>query len=116
QVDLLKSIALRQNVYIPYRRELYDVRHSSDWISWISTEEFEAVDAKIEFDKTFELVEFSKNRMAEAIRLSGRDFSKSQFLLGTSNPEQKDFLEIPISNLFFKTSADLFSESFAAIE
>lgn len=116
QVDLLKSIALRQKVSIPYRRELYDVRHSSDWISWLSTEEFEAIDNGIVFDKSFDLIEFSKNRMAEAIRLSLRDFSTTQFLLGTSNPEQKDYLEIPVSNHFFKTSADLFGESFATIE
>lgn len=116
QVDLLKAIALRQKVFIPYRHELFSLRHASDWISWISTEEQQDDVSPQEFDKTFDLIEFSKNRLAEAIKLSKKDFSQTQFLLGTSTPEQKDFLEIPVANHFFKTLADLFSESFSAIE
>lgn len=116
QVDLLKAIALRQKVFIPYRRELYTLRHASDWISWLSTEEVEERVETEEFNKTFDLIEFSKNRLAETVKLSKRDFTTTQFLLGTSNPEQKDFLEIPVANHFFKTSADLFTESFSAIE
>lgn len=113
QIDLLKSLAIRQEVIIPYRKSLYQKRYQTDWISWILTDELDN-ETEGEFEHNFNTVRFPKNRMAET--LTKLDAEDIDILLGTSRPTLRDYLEIPIAGLFFKTPLDLLSDLFTKFE
>ncbi len=115
QIDLLKAIAIRQEVIVPYRQQLYSSRHHSDWISWLGTD---AENSELEVTEGSEirarLYSFSKNRLAEYVARQVDD--EVEVVLGAPRASIRDFLEIPIDGLFFKTPVDLLSESFSKIE
>lgn len=115
QIDLLKAVALRHETIVPYRSTLFAARHSSDWISWLSTEE-EQVELVGEEEnlKEIPIHYFSKNRMAECLEKEVE--SDVEVLLGCSRPLLRDFLEIPLDAMFFKTPVDLLSEAFSLFE
>lgn len=113
QVDLLKSIAIRQEVIIPYRRSLYQKRYQTDWISWISTDEL-VVEDEMEFSLVLKTIRFPKNRMAES--LSKIKLQNVDVVLGTARPALRDFLEIPFDGMYFKTPIDLLGDLFTKFE
>lgn len=113
QIDLLKSLAIRQEVIIPYRKSLYQKRYQTDWISWILTDELENI-TEDEFEQEFKTIRFPKNRMAETLNKLKTD--NVDILLGTSRPALRDYLEIPIDGLFFKTPLDLLADLFTNFE
>ncbi len=113
QIDLLKSLAIRQEVIIPYRKSLYQKRYQTDWISWIHTDEIDNV-SESEFDLNLKTVRFPKNRMAET--LTKLEVENGDILLGTSRPSLRDYLEVPIDGLFFKTPLDLLGDLFTNFE
>ncbi len=115
QIDLIKSIAIRQEVIIPYRASLYRNRYQTDWISWISTEEDDQVENVVdEIGLTIPTVKFPKNRMAEALNHFG--YKAADIILGATRPILRDYLEIPIEGMYFKTSMDLLSDNFSKFE
>lgn len=116
QVDLLKAMALREKVIVPYREELFNLRHSSDWISWLTTEEMETKVNPPLPQMNFDLYSFAKNRMSETLKVLIEGQDDVQILLGASDPELADYLEIPSQKFFFKAKLDLVSDSFSKVE
>jgi CRISPR/Cas system-associated exonuclease Cas4 (RecB family) len=118
QVDMLKALALRHEVIVPYRNILYQARQQSDWISWIGTEEIVQTDGddieNMPLKKAYDVYYFPKNRLAENLKKTVA--LPADFILGVSKPVLRDYLEIPFGGLFFKSSLDLLEESFLEIE
>ena len=113
QIDLLKSLSIRQEVVIPYRKSLYQKRYQTDWISWILTDELDDAE-DVDFDISLKTIRFPKNRMAES--LFKLEASGVDILLGTTRPALRDYLEVPIEGLFFKTPIDLLGDLFTKFE
>ena len=117
QVDLLKAISIRQEVIVPYRSKLYENRHQTDWISWLSTLEMEEISVDHSQESvTAKLYAFSKNRLAEFVAREMSSEEQIEVVLGAPRASMRDFLEIPLEGMFFKTPIDLLSEAFSQIE
>ncbi len=114
QLDMLKAMSLRHEVITPYRASLYEARYSSDWISWLTTEQEQLPPLKERAPKKYPLYLFAKNRLAETLKKL--EFSRGDVLLGTTRPLLRDYLEIPLAHMFFKSPVDLLGESFGFLE
>lgn len=115
QIDLLKAMAIRHEVLVPYQHDLYLKRFQSDWISWLDTvaPESEASASERQLGP-FKVHSFAKNRLAEVLKDQLK--SSHDVVLGTSNALWRDYLEIPLAGMFYKNSVDLLDESFGQLE
>ncbi len=101
QIDLIKSLAIRYRVLIPFPASLKESIKRSDWISWI-------LDHKVE-EKVLPLVE--KNPQAEWLTINSREISRklkekctagTQVILGLSKLSSHHIDIVPFTDVNFK--------------
>ncbi|MBP9674559.1 MAG: PD-(D/E)XK nuclease family protein [Bacteriovoracaceae bacterium] len=112
QVDLLKSLALRTQVYVPLPESVYVKSVSSDWISWLTLKK-EQVNLTVLEKETLQVVSFSHGQLPSTIeRLIQEKFKDKPVTcyLGLSKLEEDIIFDIPIQNAFFKNATSLFVE------
>ncbi|MBT6325826.1 MAG: hypothetical protein HOJ35_07640 [Bdellovibrionales bacterium] len=108
QVDFLKTIGLRHNIYIPVPCSIKSKIRNSDWIHWIDSTKYEGKEA---LKREVNTISFTKNRMSSTIsNLLNSSNDNYTFVIGDSNLSQNNISEIPQSDLNFKTPVDIFSE------
>jgi hypothetical protein len=109
QVDMIKSFALRDNVYIPMYKDSYEKTQMLDWIRWFDGHNTETTDIssnEIEL-KEIPLKRFPKGYFSKALNsVQEKDFS---IVLGTKTLTRENIQELPIENLVMKLPVDLFS-------
>ncbi len=121
QVDLLKSLSIRNDVIVPYLGKAYRQKSDTDWISWLAGAEVSPVvnDQKIENSniddctrKKIRIYEFTRNNLAQALKsvfVAKKMKTKLKFLVGSKKAGFNEFAEIPFTGMSFKIDADLFS-------
>ncbi len=101
QVDLLKALSIRYEVYIPFPLELKDKIKRTDWISWIK-------DSKT---KEIILPAIPKDPKAEWVKVNSREMAKtlgqwsdlpSQIVIGVSRMTQSFLDYVPSKSVSFK--------------
>lgn len=112
QIDLLHSLAIANDVFVPLPKEVYEQSIPSDWVRWINGELIE-IDQKKELKEVkAKLILYEKNRMAEV--LNAQEFDKKDakinVFLCESNPNINQIREIPIPGLSYKVSASIFND------
>lgn len=108
QVDFLKTMGLRHNIYIPVPDSIKSKIRNSDWIHWIDPTKYEVNEV---LKREVNAITFAKNRMSSTIsNFLKQSKSTYTFVIGDSNLSQNSIAEIPQSNLNFKTPVDIFSE------
>ncbi len=112
QVDLIHAMGIRNNVFLPFPKAVWDQTNEFDWIRWV-----EASD-DIELEKpdinkgNFLQVTYPKNYLANTLKgffQKNIDVSFSVNLV-TKYPDLQEVLEIPSSEHFFKIQFDLLEE------
>lgn len=108
QLDLVQSLALGQEVYIPFSEEVFAKTNRQDWIRWIKPEKLEregdneAIDYKVTY--------FPKGRLAGYLgQKLEKEVGISKIIIGQKNPDLEMLCEIPIKNLGYRASADVFA-------
>jgi CRISPR/Cas system-associated exonuclease Cas4 (RecB family) len=120
QVDFVKSLAIRENVYIPVPDEVYHLKTKSDWISWlqdVKSEDYLVGECQ-ESDKKLNVVQFSKNYLGKSLKtyLEKNEISSAQFFLGLKRTSVHEIFEVPVEGVGFKGSADIFEEDIQELQ
>lgn len=114
QIDLIKSLSLWTQVWVPFDKEIYELSHSSDYIRWFENEALKDVSRVEELPtKKIPLIRFAKNRMAETLLSFKESLSNEQFLLAEKKLKMEHLHEIPYGNISFKVQSEIFQEEFS---
>jgi len=115
QIDLIKSLALRRDVYIPFPVEVYKNAIASDWIKWLHPAE--DVEINTDHNKKVKAIYFSSGKLCETMSmlLKVDQYISADIYLAQKKPSFDQLMEIPINQLFFKVSNDIFLNSFNEI-
>lgn len=118
QIDLLKSLAIRNDVYLPIAKDVYNKAISSDWVSWINGD-VELIDTPYEDQYSHvSCYHFAKNRLSEssASLLNHMSAERENFycdiFLACNRPELNQLREVSFDGLHFKAQTSLFSSYF----
>ena len=114
QIDLIKSLALRRDVYIPFPVEVYKNAIASDWIKWLHP----ADNVKVQTNhKVVRAIEFSPGKLCEVMSrlLSVDQITSADIYLAQKKPTYDQLMEIPINQLSFKVSNNIFTNSLKEI-
>ena len=120
QLDLLKSLSIRNDVYVPIPQEVFDMAISSDWVKWLG-ENIETIDSleqdlesKILTTRKIEAYQFPKNRLSESIgplldlyKSKGPQKFECDLFLTANRPELDLIEEVSLEGLHFKTNTSL---------
>jgi CRISPR/Cas system-associated exonuclease Cas4 (RecB family) len=111
QVDLIKALGIRHNVYVPFPKDVFSETLSSDWVRWLRPEDSEEI-TEVRTSRPINLISFAKNRLSEKLS----DFYKNDKLasgadifLGVKNPDMNQLNEVSFGGYFFKAKNDLFN-------
>ena len=116
QVDLIKSLALREDVVIPFYKEVYESSEAIDWIRWFDDHNTKIVDLgePIQFLNKRKLFRFSKNYMGRVLEQEVGEEEKV-LVLAEKNITRESIQELPFTDLKFKSEIDLFNEDFLSL-
>jgi len=111
QVDLIKALGIRHDVYIPFPRDVFSVTIASDWIRWLRAEEIKSAEEEQTLGSV-KYIPFAKNRLSEKLSdffQDGKLTENADIFLGVKNPEMNQLNEISLGGYFFKAKNDLFN-------
>jgi len=109
QVDLLKSLALNNELFIPLNKLALENAIDFDWPKWLDAE-FEVPAANEEVIQEKPYTTFLKNRLGDSLLAWGsKEAEEMDIFIAEKKPDFNQAMEIPLGDLFFKTSADLLS-------
>lgn len=112
QIDLLKSLAIYNDVFIPIPRAVYSASRPTDWIRWLSDLPQCEDRAENRIIDCLKICYFPRNRLAETLSDYQSSFAKSRhYYLSTSKPELEQLFEIPEGEANYRASADIFTEA-----
>jgi hypothetical protein len=111
QVDLIKSLAIRDDVYIPFSQDVFVRSNELDWIKWLapSPDLVELLPAMEQDFSPIKYLEFELGNMAKTMK---SHFGNSQPNMNIYLLERElgleDISEIPFSLVHYKTKVDIF--------
>jgi hypothetical protein len=107
QVDFLKSLAIRDDIYITVPSLVYQNLRHSDWIYWLQDIQHQIINLGVENNsKELSYIQFPAGTLSEFLQ-SKED---RQLLIPSINFDYNQVNEVP-NQVFFKSSVDLFSEN-----
>lgn len=112
QIDFIKSLSKRSEVCLPFYREAFEQSMNWDFIRWLTTEEA-VFGTKATVVTKLNLVNFPQGRLNEALVVYFKKSTGGQEIditLLTKDVSLKEIGEIPLSNIYFKSPADIFEE------
>ena len=110
QVDLIKSLGIRNDVLIPVYSEMLKIAHKSDWISWLENIDDYVIEKKEEIRK-LNYAQFAPNRMAETLIKLDKELDGKDFYLATKDLELSECNEIPYADYIFKVADNIFQDT-----
>ena len=113
QVDLLKSLAIRDNVIVPVYQKVYESLSGMDWLSWLDADEAE----KIQIDearpeKEIQMRFFPKNYLAKSVKtlLERGPEAETHIVLGERNLSYEKIQQTALAPANYKASADILGD------
>lgn len=119
QVDFIKALSLRHEIYIPLPQVVLSQIQTADWPSWLGAELLKNPKEEILKEEVYKQVSFAKGRLSET--LSAYTLEKNllknsvDVLLCTQSPELDQYAEIPLKNLHYRSSLELWKGDFEKI-
>ncbi|MFT6069408.1 MAG: hypothetical protein ACJAT2_001311 [Bacteriovoracaceae bacterium] len=109
QLDLLKSLGIRAEVFVPIHQEIYKNADSLSWISWLGENTEEAFGKNLE-KQALEVFRFKKGRFSEESYLKLNEIVQrgAEVLIPTSTQSFQELNVLPVEDLFFKAGIDPF--------
>ncbi len=115
QIDFLKSLSIRDDVYVCLPELVFQKRKKHDWISWLleSNVETPLLDKELKEKKVFykEFAPFTLNKT-----LNSSKWYNSDFIIASPRTSFEDINELPLFELNFKVSIDIFLDVTNRIE
>jgi CRISPR/Cas system-associated exonuclease Cas4 (RecB family) len=114
QVDLIKSFALRENIFIPIYKTAYEKAQNFDWIKWFDEHNLESLDiaSPRNENKNIPIKYFPKGYFSKVLASIAKDNTQKRYnyFLGTKDLTRENIQEIPENKTRFKVSVDLFGD------
>ena len=109
QVDFIKKLASDLDIYLPYRKSIYENSWPTDWISWFAnnSEAFDIEPVKPLLNESH-VYEFTENDLAQKLKLALIKSPGADILFAKKGLEAKDIISIPHNDLSFKIGYDFF--------
>lgn len=112
QVDMIKSLGIRNHIEIPVTKYVYGQSIKTDWVQWFDTE---TIPEKCKLDPIeCEIIEIGKNRLAASLQ-SFWDSKEKDVLLVEKQMSISQALEVSIPKLSFKIPVELLSQNVVRI-
>ncbi len=109
QVDFVRSLSIRNDVYIPLPSSALSSSKKSDWINWLESRDDSLEDQEIlQKNKIkIQVVKFQKNRLGESLKRYAEENSAAELdiYLAKKNPSYAELNEVPIKNVIFKSQS-----------
>jgi len=123
QVDYIKALSHHYDIYIPLPKAVLSLIKNSDWPSWLGAKVQErALKKDNETQEIFQIkmIPFSKGRLSEKMlsffqRPDAGPALNGDVLLCTESPELDHYLEIPLQNLNYRSSLELWKGDFEKV-
>ena len=112
QVDLFKSLALRNDVSIPIYKTVFEKSQGFDWINWFDEHNREIIDISKEFESinNIQASYYPRGYLAKALKQLKTD--DLNLMLGTKDFTREYLQEIPLSGFSTKVAVDIFQDEF----
>lgn len=110
QIDFLKALSIREDVFIPVSHSVFENAIQSDWVKWLDGQVQELPNESRDESDTLKVCRFSKKHLGSALKNNIQNVGNADIYLGTRNASSSDFLELSLNNVQFKTPIDLLSE------
>ncbi len=109
QVDFIKSLAIRDDVYIPLPYIVLKNGKNSDWFNWLrdSQDSIETLGTKTKLPE-LKLNEFSSASLSTFLKSLKQ---QKNIIIPTMETTFEEIAEVPYSNHFFKSSVDIYEEA-----
>lgn len=117
QVDLVKALAIRFSVYVPFYNDLLEKTKNSDWVSWLSGDTIE-LEKLLEKEKIVNIVEYEKGNLQEYMNAYQfkNDLVFDNVILSQKNPSLSEIQAIGRNDLYFKTQCNLIEDKLKTIK
>ena len=119
QVDFIKALSLRHEIFIPLPKVVLSNTQTSDWPSWLGAELSKNSKEENSCEEVFKQVTFAKGRLSETLSAYAleKNLLKSSLdvLLCTQSPELDQYAEVPLKNLHYRSSLELWKGDFEKI-
>lgn len=116
QVDLVKSLGIRNEIYIPFPSTVFELANNLDWVTWINginTNIINVDSHQKSSKKDVEIYEFPNNYLAKTLNeyFKKKPNSPTDIYLSTKRLTIDEVLEIPVSGLYFKINSSMFDSA-----
>lgn len=117
QIDMIQSLAIRNDVYIPFNQKVFEKAKDFDWIKWITRfdSQITHIDDRLDTKPQLQTLKISKNYLSKALKLLKLK-SKDTVVVCSRNLDQKMIGEIPYSGIKFKAQTDLLYKEVSQLE
>ena len=108
QIDLLKIMAIENDVAVVVLKYQYENSIETDWIRWISLDE-KGENSKQHEEITTKTILFPKKRLAEYIHHFSSGSQGINIMLAKKNPGFNHYNELALEGISFRTQSDIFT-------
>ncbi len=121
QVDLLNAMGIRENVIVPFYKYAYSKSSDLDWIKWLSKNDAQIIDTEESKDEISEInvIPFAKNYLSKTLKsIQSNEIFKDKkinYVLGTKNLSSEFISELPVKDISYKVSIDIFKEKLGLV-
>jgi hypothetical protein len=119
QIDFLKSLSIRNDVFIPLPESVIKTSKKSDWINWLENDLNEE-DNEIIADQpiSINIIPFQKNRLGAAINnyIKHGEHESLDIYLTKKNPSYLELNEITIKAATFKSSSGMLDAALKKVQ
>lgn len=112
QVDLLKSLSLRNEVYVPVYKKVIEKSQGMDWINWFDDHNKEIIDISSEEKKLAQVIVNNFPRGYLSKTLKSLNCVQNDLVLGTKDLTREYIQEISLGDFQSKVQVDIFGHDF----
>lgn len=112
QVDLLKAIAIRGQVFVPVVKEVFEKAQSTDWVKWLIEDNTNYIYLEeVQFEFKAKIKEFPNNYLSRALAKELKENKSCDIYLATKTINITAAQEVNLTNHLFKVSTNFFTDA-----
>ena len=105
QIDMLKLVAEKTNVFVFFPKDIYPETLSTDWIRWLLPEKKVEINNKV---KKLNVIHYPKNKLNIVLEAIKKVIPSFDIALASQSATLNIKQEVAVADLFFKSQEDLF--------
>lgn len=107
QIDLLNSLAIKHQVYVPFSKNVFEMAKNTDWIYWLKTPPHKKLETPLK--KELKITYFPKGRLNNILKCLSTDKEEKNVLFATKELSLEMISEVPFKDIFYKYPINIFN-------